>query len=42
MVFQNKSVTYYLTLKAKSITSLRISMGYIDSHNEVYEVTFDI
>ena len=40
MIFQNKSFTCYLTWEPRSLMSFRVSMGYIDRCNEVYEVSF--
>ena len=42
MVFQNKGLTYYMTLERLGILTIRLSMGYVDMKNEVYELTFDI
>lgn len=42
MVFQNKGLTYYMTLERLGILTIRLSMGYVDVKNEVYELTFDI
>ena len=42
MTFQNKGLTYYMTLERIGVISLRLSMGYVDVKNEVYELTFDI
>jgi hypothetical protein len=42
MLFQIKRFTYYMHLERRGIISLRVSMGYVDVKNGVYEVTFDI
>ena len=42
MVFQKMGLTCYMTLERRGIMSLRLSMGYMDRENEVYEMTFDI
>ena len=42
MVFQKMGLTYYMTFERMGVMSLRVSMGYMDRKNEVYEVTFDI
>jgi hypothetical protein len=42
MVFQNKGLTYYMTIERMGIMTLRFSMGYVDVRNEIYELTFDI
>ncbi len=42
MVFQTSGFTCYMTLERMGIMSLRVSMGYVDLRNEVYELTFDI
>jgi hypothetical protein len=42
MTFKNKGFTYYMTFEPRGIISLRVSVGYVDVKNEVYEVTFDI
>ena len=42
MVFKSKSITYYMTVERLGILTLRLSVGYMDVKNEVYEVTFDI
>lgn len=42
MTFKTKGMTYYMHLERRGIMSLRVSMGYVDVKNEVYEVTFDI
>jgi hypothetical protein len=42
MVFQNKGLTYYMTVEHMGILTLRVSMGYVDVKNKVYELTFDI
>jgi hypothetical protein len=42
MVFQNKGSIYYMTLERLGVLKLRLSMGYVDLKNEVYELTFDI
>jgi hypothetical protein len=42
MTFKAKGLTYYMTLERRGIISLRVSMGYMDAENEVYEMTFDI
>jgi len=42
MIFQNNGFTYYMTLERRGIITLRLSMGYMDVKNKVYELTFDI
>ena len=42
MVFQNKDLTYYMTVERMGILTLRVSMGYMDVKNAIWELTFDI
>ena len=42
MTFKSKGLTYYMKFERRGIISLRLSMGYVDVANGVYEVTFDI
>ena len=42
MIFENKGKTFYMTVERMGIITLRLSLGYVDLKNEVYELTFDI
>jgi hypothetical protein len=42
MTFKSKGLSYYMKLERRGIISLRLSMGYVDTTNGVYEVTLDI
>jgi len=42
MSFNARGLTYFLKVEHRGIISIRLSMGYMDRKNEVYEMTFDI
>ena len=42
MTFKAKGLTYYMTWERRGIISLRVSMGYVDAKDGIYEMTFDI
>lgn len=42
MIFKTKSLTYFLKMEPRGIMSIRFSLGYMDTKEDVWELTFDI
>lgn len=42
MWYHKNEKTYFLTWEPRGVLSLRLSIGYIDTFEEVWELTFDI